>query len=113
MHLIASTGIRRGECCGLRWSDVDPDGAPVAIRRQLTSPARAREFAEPKTRHGARTLSIHRHRDGRVLRTHKAAQAAERLAWGPTYSASDLVFCREDGSPVAPDQVSRRFIALT
>ncbi len=43
----------------------------------------------------------------------KAAQAAERLAWGPSYSAHDLVFCREDGSPVAPDQVSRRFIALS
>jgi integrase len=112
LHLIAFTGIRRGECCGLRWSDVDLDAGTVTIRQQLTQSGRAREFGEPKTRRGARVLSLDSGTVG-ALRTHKAAQAAERLARGPTYNAHDLVFCREDGSPVAPDQVSRRFIALS
>lgn len=112
MHLIASTGIRRGECCGLKWSDVDLDRATITIRRQLTQSGRARDFAEPKTRRGGRTLSLDAETVG-VLRTHKAAQAVERLSWGAAYNALDLVFCKEDGAPVAPDQVSRRFITLS
>jgi integrase len=112
LRLIAFTGIRRGECCGLRWSDVDLDAGTATIRQQLTQSGRAREFGEPKTRRGARVLALD---SGTIaaLRTHRAAQATERLAWGPTYNALDLVFCREDGSPLAPDQVSRRFIALS
>jgi integrase len=112
LHLIAFTGIRRGECCGLRWSDVDLDGGTVTIRQQLTQSGRARDFGEPKTRRGARVLAIDK-ATVTALRTHRAAQAVERLSWGPGYNALDLVFCREDGSPVAPDQVSRRFLALS
>ncbi len=53
-HLLAMTGMRRGECCGLRWSDVDLDGGTLTIRQQLTQSGQAREFAEPKTKRGAR-----------------------------------------------------------
>jgi integrase len=34
-HLIALRGLRRGEAAGLRWSDVDLDGATVIITCQL------------------------------------------------------------------------------
>jgi integrase len=44
------------------------------------------------------------------LSAHRKHQLAERLAWGPAYKASgDFVFCREDGSPLHPDDVSKRF----
>ncbi|GAC1324670.1 MAG: hypothetical protein NVSMB13_06480 [Mycobacteriales bacterium] len=48
-----------------------------------------------------------------VLRSHKAAQAAERLGWGAAYQDHGLVFVREDGSPLRPEYVTRRFIALS
>jgi integrase len=66
-------------------------------------------FGEPKTKKGACTIPL----DPATitsLRSHKAAQPAERLAWGPAYNAHDLVFCREAGLPVRPDQVSKLFI---
>lgn len=110
-HLLATTGMRRGECCGLSWSDVDLEAGTVTVRRQLTQSGKAREFGEPKTRRGARTISLDAETVG-VLRTHRAGQAAERLAWGSAYESQDLVFCKEDGAPVSPELVSRRFIAL-
>jgi integrase len=111
-RLIAFTGLRRGELCGLRWCDIDLDAKTATIRQQLVESGGALIFGEPKTKKGARVISL----DADTitsLRSHKAAQAAERLAWGATYNGLDLVFCREDGSPVHPDHVSRLFIALS
>jgi integrase len=48
-----------------------------------------------------------------VLKTHKAAQAAERLAWGAGYCDAGLVYAREDGSPLRPEYVARHFLALS
>lgn len=33
IHLVADTGIRRGEACGLQWSDIDWANAAITIRR--------------------------------------------------------------------------------
>ena len=35
LHLLAMTGARRGEIAGLRWVDVDLDGARITIRQAL------------------------------------------------------------------------------
>ncbi len=47
-----------------------------------------------------------------MLRAHKARQAAERLAWGPAWVESGLVFAREDGSALHPEFVTRHFEML-
>ncbi len=44
-----------------------------------------------------------------ALRDHRRAQAAERLVLGPAYADRGLVFCREDGEPIHPEQLSRLF----
>ena len=31
-HLIAHRGLRRGESCGLAWTDVDLDAARLTVR---------------------------------------------------------------------------------
>lgn len=33
IHVAADTGLRRGECCGLQWSDVDFKGKTLTVRR--------------------------------------------------------------------------------
>lgn len=35
INLAADTGLRRGECCGLQWSDIDFKSGTVIIRRNL------------------------------------------------------------------------------
>lgn len=36
MRLLIDTGIRRGECCGLQWADIDFKGDTITIRRSLS-----------------------------------------------------------------------------
>lgn len=35
IRLMADTGIRRGECCGLQWSDFDTENSTVTIQRTV------------------------------------------------------------------------------
>ena len=112
LRVACLTGLRRGELCGLRWQDVDIDRSQLTIEQQLVQSGRELIFGLPKTRKGIRVVSIDPETVA-ALKRHRAAQAEQRLLMGPAYNTHDLVFCREDGSPLRPDAVSRRFIALT
>jgi integrase len=110
-RLSAMTGARRGEVLGLRWQDVDLDGGRLWITQVLSSVSHRLEFGAPKTANGRREIALDA---GTVLSllAHRAAQAEERQRYGPQYDRrTDLVFRREDGSPVHPDQYSRWFNA--
>jgi integrase len=85
--LAASTGMRRGEVLGLRWVDVDLDLARVAVRQTLVLAGRQVVTSEPKTSRGRQSIAL----DPRTvaqLREWRAAQVAERLAWGPSWAAN-------------------------
>jgi integrase len=106
--LAASTGMRRGEVLGVRWVDVDLDLARIAVRQTLVLAGRQVVVSEPKTSRGRRSIALDP-RTVAALRAWKAAQAAERLAWGPSWVDSGLVFTREDGTPIHPEWLSDAF----
>lgn len=107
-QLFAATGMRRGEACGLRWSDVDLDQSTIAVERSTTQLGNDRVTTTPKN-HERRTIAI----DGQtvsVLRAFKAKQAADRLAFGPGYTNEEgTVFTWADGRPLMPDFVTKVF----
>jgi len=109
-HLAAMTGMRRGEVLGLRWKDIDFDTARLAVRHTLASVRYEIKSSTPKN-HQARTIDLDA---GTVqhLRGNRSRQSYERTAWGSGYQESELVFRREDGSPVHPDLFSQAFEAL-
>ena len=110
-HLVLVTGLRRGEVTGLRWQDVDLDLGLLRIRQQLVQVGGAIHVGPPKTKAGFRTIAL----DAGtvlVLRGHAAAQNAEREAWGPAWQSSGHVFCRENGAPLMPGLMTRRFRTL-
>ena len=45
ISLAADTGLRRGECCGLQWSDIDFKAGVVTVRRNLQYTAAAGVYA--------------------------------------------------------------------
>ena len=45
ISLAADTGLRRGECCGLQWSDIDFKAGAVTVRRNLQYTATAGVYA--------------------------------------------------------------------
>jgi integrase len=109
--LVATTGMRRGECLGLQWDDVDLEAGTVSVQRTLILVNHSPTFSEPKTDAGRRSIPLAPEAVA-VLRGHRKAQAAERLALGPDYQDGDLVFCREDGTPMNPDRLLDTFRAI-
>lgn len=116
------SGLRRGELLALRWKDVDFEEGTVTVRQglqetrgELQPGKRYRptilEFKEPKTPKSRRTVTL----DARAmasLKSHKAKQNSIRLRLEGGYAEDlDLVFCADDGKPLKPDTVSKRFAA--
>ena len=57
LRVLAATGARRGEMCGLRWTDIDSDAKTVCIRRSVASVARGTVVKDTKT-HAARKIAV-------------------------------------------------------
>jgi integrase len=88
-------GIRKGELCGLKWADVDLDGAKVRVVRQLLSPGPEITFGVPKNGQ-PRTIDLSAD-TVRLLRVHKKAQAELKMRNRTVYQDLDLVFAKEWG----------------
>lgn len=105
---FAATGMRRGEVAGLRWVDLDLDAGILAVERSTTQLGNERVTTTPKN-HERRKVALDATTVA-VLRSWKATQAAERLAWGAAYGNPDgAVFTWEDGRPVMPDWITKSF----
>ena len=107
--LLATTGLRRGECLGLRWSDLDLDAGRASIRQTVIAIRHTVMIGTPKTAKGRRTVTLD---SGTVaaLREHRRRQAAERLLMGAGWTDNDLVFCHPDGTMLHPERFSRGFL---
>ncbi len=117
LYLLAYTGMRRGEACGLRWKHVHLDKGSLDIRGARVMVSGQPQKSGAKTRRGRRSLRL----DPEVveaLRTWRAAQSTMRLRWGAQWEDDgDHVFTHEMrfskpvryGVPVRPDWVSTKF----
>jgi integrase len=110
--LLAWSGMRRGEVMALRWEDVDLDAGVVTVARAVSVAAGNATFTkEPKTTAGRRLVDLDDDTVA-VLRSHRKEQAARQLAVGPGWRGSGLLFCRVDGAPRHPNDVSGRWAGL-
>jgi integrase len=107
-RLIATTGMRRGEALGLRWSDVDLDAGRVTINRALSVIDGELVWSQPKTARSRRNVSLDPETVS-TLKTHRASQLRERLAAGDAWADGDLVFCDALGGALHPDRFTRAF----
>lgn len=110
--LAFTTGMRRGELLGLRWQDVDLETARLSIVQTLILLRSEVRFSEPKTAKSRRSLSLDS-ASVAALKVYRVAQLEERVAWGPAWSDTGLVFTREDGEPYHPGTVSKLFLELS
>jgi integrase len=106
--LLATTGMRRGEVAGLRWVDVDLDAGRVSPRRPRVVVNHEVLVSEPKTAKGRRSIALDPATVA-ALRDHRRWQLEERLAVGPRWEDSGLVFTWPDGRPLHPERFSRWF----
>lgn len=102
--LSLTLGLRRGEVLGLRWADLDLDAGTVAVRQQLQRRAgRGLALVPLKTIKSRRTLVLPAPVID-IIRSHRAAQAAERLVAGVEWAnTNELTFTTPLGTPVDRD----------
>ncbi len=105
-HLLAMTGLRRGEALGLQWGDVDLETRRLSVRRSLVPEGKGLAVHEPKTAHGRRVVAL----DAETVDVLKV-QAARQLeqSAGAGWKEGDWVFTDEHGEVLHPWLVSRCF----
>jgi integrase len=127
-ELAAYAGMRRAELCGLRWTDLDADGAGLTVRQTIVELTRkqarpgdlicpvcarphvGRYFKAPKSRQGRRWIPLAPPAQA-ALTAHRQAQQHERDLFGEDYDDHGLVFSQIDGKPLRPSTVSKEFKA--
>jgi integrase len=91
--LSLPAGVRTEEARALTWDEVDLKAGTVAVYRSM------RVKGDTKTRKSRRVLKLPT-KAVHALCQHHTRQADERLAAGEMWQEHDLVFCREDGTPL-------------
>jgi integrase len=104
--VAVTTGIRRGELFGLRWSDLDLAKAKLTVNQSLEWLRGKAGFKAPKTKGSRRTITLPA-LTVEALAEHRAEQGRARLELG--LGKPELVFTRADGEPVSMDYVTRTF----
>jgi integrase len=107
--VLATTGMRRGEALGLRWSDLALDAGRARVVQTIVQTRSVVSVGEPKTARGRRSLAL----DAGtilVLREHRRRMLEERLLVGPDFVDHGLVFHEPDGTCHRPDAISARFL---
>lgn len=95
VHLLIDTGVRRGECCGLKWEDIDLESQVVTIRRNLCyTPARGVYLDTPK--------------NGRTREVDIGPETAALLEALRAQSLGEYVFTQENSAePMHPQSPTR------
>ncbi|MEK7424558.1 MAG: site-specific integrase [Actinomycetota bacterium] len=106
--LLATTGLRRGEALGLRWSDVDLDAKVLSVSQTVIVVEHEQMIGTPKTAAGARAVELDQVTVAAV-RDHRRSQLQERLLSGAGFADHGFVFCLPDGRPYHPERVSTEF----
>ena len=109
-HLLAMTGMRRGEALALRWRDVDLDAGTVSVRRSAGMVRNAGEGAEVHegdTKSGKpRVVDLEDDAAG-VLRAHRKLRGSMALQ---LITPGSLVFGDIEGGHRNPEHTSRQFV---
>lgn len=112
LFVAATTGCRRGELCGLRWSDVDFEKGVLFVRRSVSDLPGGVEIRSTKTGQirkmalDSATLS--------VLELLRGRTTAHCAAVGTSLDADTYLWSSSPDylSPLRPGGVTTRFIAL-
>lgn len=103
------SGMRRGELCGLEWSDIDFKNDLISINKSsLYTVEKGIYIDTTKTESSKRVIKMPP-LVMNLLKQHKKEQTAERLKLGDLWIDSEKIFTQWNGKPIHPDTLSGWF----
>jgi len=101
LYVLAITaGLREGELLGLRWQDVDLEGATLSVRQQLTRTKKdGLCFTTPKSPKSRRSVRLTRSAV-EALERHRRRQLEEKSRLAGLWRDTGLVFTSTTGTPL-------------
>jgi integrase len=106
VYLMICTGARRGEICGLEWSDVDWKGSIHIQRNSLYLPEVGMYEDTPKTESSDRIVAISES-VMEMLRDFKAEQDRTKEIMGEAWEDHDKIFTQFNGRPIHPSTITK------
>ncbi len=106
------TGLRRGELCGLKWSDIDFSKKLLHVLRKIQYLPKLGIFEGPPKNNKTRVIKL----SGaaiRLLLTWRNAQCKEIEACGDQWHDNDLLFTKWNGNYCDPDELTGWFNSFT
>ena len=107
--VLVYTGLRKGELCGLKWSDVNFEKGILTVNGGLEYLSSIGLYEEaPKTENGKRSIKLPTPALT-VLKEHRRLQAEDRLKLGDRWQETGYIFTKWDGTPMHPDSLYQWF----
>ncbi len=111
LYILAATyGLRRGECLGLLWSDIDTGANVIRVRQQVVVVNNAPLVMPLKTKGSKRDLPLLGD-IAAALDRRRDRQDVERMLAGDLWREHDLIFSSTVGTPYQPANLHKRWHA--
>jgi integrase len=106
--LSATTGLRVGEICALRWADMDLDKNQISVRYTYQRVDKQWILKNTKT-DGSSRMVILPAVVSNILKKQKQKQKEWQLFHGPDYQLSGFINTWPDGRPIVTEYVGKQF----
>ena len=108
--LVLATGLRRGEACGLRWSDINWKKRTIHVQRGVVKLSHQESITkDPKTNSGDRMVYLSKEMCQLLKAWRKECEWDRAQTANETVSEDDYLFRQPNGKPMNPCTFTYRF----
>ena len=108
IKVLLYTGMRSGECLGLRWCDIDFENRTIHIENTLTDVGGKHWLQPPKTKTSNRYIGLS-DTLAEIFREQKKHQDEKAEKLGKSYKHPEMVFTTESGNYVDRSFINTQF----
>ena len=108
--LVLATGLRRGEACGLKWSDINWRKRTIHVQRGVVKLSHQESITkDPKTTSGDRMVYLSKEMCQLLKAWRKECEWDGQQTANETVSEDDYLFRQPNGKPMNPCTFTYRF----
>ena len=108
--LVLATGLRRGEACGLKWSDINWSKRTIHVQRGVVKLSHQESITkDPKTSSGDRMVYLSKEMCRLLKAWRKECEWDRAQTANEKVSEDDYLFRQPNGKPMCPSTFTYRF----